>query len=906
MNPSVVGRDREVAVAEEAFERMRSGPAALLIEGEPGIGKTTLWRATVQCAGERGLRVLEARPAEAEVPLSYAAVGDLLAPVLDAALAGLPAPQRRALEVALLIADPDGEPPDQRAIAIALLATLRTLAADEGVVVAIDDLQWLDADSERVLSFALRRLSDERLLALLARRPSPGPGLPLGLGTAPVGSIAQVRLESLDPTALHELLAGTLGLALARPLLLRVHTASGGNPLYALEVGRALAREGADLPAGAPLPVSEMLQGLLDARLAGVSAAAREALAATAALAQPTRAIVSAVSGPGLDEAIGAALLEPEGERVRLTHPLYGSAASGRLDGGRQRELHARLATLVAEPEERAAHLALAADGPDPEAARAVVAAARGAAARGAAGAALQLAEHALRLGPSDPAGFSLEASDFAFAAGDTRRARRLLAAALEDGDPRVRAEALVRLATLATYDGTIPEARDAALRALAEDCDDPALRVVIHRRLALAHLLMAELEVAEQHARTAVELADGAARVQAQANLACVRTLRGEPVGAELERALALGDEPGVASIDDSPAAIAALLMMYGGDLEGARRRLLACLELARARGGDPFSTGILFALSELESRAGRFDRALAYARRGLAASEQTGQVTERSVLLFAEALALAHLGQVDAARTAALEGLAIAQRADHRFADAQNRWALGVLELSLGRAAEAWAVLEPAVASMRARVGEYGAVPVHPEAIEALIALGEPAKAGELLTELEAIARSPWLLAAARRCRGLLSAAEGATDAALAQLGEALAAQAELGRPFDLARARLALGSVQRRARQWRAARDSLATSEREFEALGAAGWAGRARAETARVGGRRSGDRGALTESELQIAELAASGRSNREIAGELFVSERTVEATLTRAYRKLGVRSRTELARRLPAP
>ncbi len=825
--------------------------------------------------------------------LSYATLGDLLGPVIDHALTGLPPPQRRALEVALLLADPEAEPPDQRAIAVALLAALRTLAAGDGLVVAVDDLQWLDPDSERALAFALRRLTDEPLLALLARRPAAGP--PLGLDAA------RVRLEPLDPSALHALLTRVLGLAVARPLLLRVHEASGGNPLYALELGRALAGSEGELAAGAPLPVPDTLGDVLDSRLAGVSGDAREALVVTAALAYPTRALV----GAGVDEAIGAGLLEAQGDRLRLAHPLYGSVATARLDARRRRELHRRLAEVVDRPEQRAAHLALATDGPDPEAAEAVAAAARAAAARGAAGAALQLAEYALRLGPREPARFALAASDFAFTAGDAARARELLAPATEAADAQVRAEAWVRLATLATYDGTMAEARDAAERALAEDVDDDGLRVVIHRRLALVHLLLAELDAAERHAATAVELAEGDARLQAQANLACVRALAGQTVDAELERALDPEATRALASIDDSPAAIAGLLLMYRGELDEARTRLVAGLQLARALGGDPLSTGLLFALSELESRAGKFDRALGYARRGLAASAQTGQATERSVLLFAEALALAHLGD-EAARPSALEGLAIAERAGLRFAQAQNRWALGLLELSLGRAAEALAAIEPAVALLRdARVGDAAVVPVLPLAIEATAALGDAAAARGLLDELDAAARWPWLRAAAQRGRGLVSAAEGDTDTALAALGEGLVAALELDRPFDVARTQFALGSAQRRARQWRAARVSLGEAERAFAALGAEGWAERARAEAARVGGRRTADRDKLTESELQIAALAADGRSNREIAGELFVSERTVEAHLTRTYRKLGVRSRTELARRLPS-
>jgi DNA-binding NarL/FixJ family response regulator len=170
--------------------------------------------------------------------------------------------------------------------------------------------------------------------------------------------------------------------------------------------------------------------------------------------------------------------------------------------------------------------------------------------------------------------------------------------------------------------------------------------------------------------------------------------------------------------------------------------------------------------------------------------------------------------------------------------------------------------------------------------------------------VVELDAAARWPWLRAAAARCRGLLLAAEGDTDAALRELAAALDQHRPLNMPFALARTELALGSAQRRAKQRAVARASLTQAEAAFEGLGATRWAERARGETARVGGRRPGDDAGLTATERGVAELAAAGRSNREIAGELFVSERTVEANLTRVYRKLGVRSRTELARRLP--
>ena len=917
MGAILVGREQDVAVALESLELLAAGPSALAIEGEAGIGKSALWQLAVGAAREHGLRVLEARPSEAERALSYAALGDLLRPALDA-IEGLPEPQRRALEVALLVADPDGAGPDQRAIAVATLGALQTLSAERPVALAIDDVQWLDADSARALTFALRRLAAEPLLALLARRGDRPAALPLGLDAWDEGRVLRVRLAPLGPTDMHTLLAERLGLRLARPLLLRVHAAAAGNPLYGLELGRALLRHEGRLAPTAALPEPETLEGVVAERLDALSSAAQLALAAVAALAEPRPAVVGAVTDEtagGLEEALESGVLQLHDERLQPAHPLFGSVAAARLRPDRRRELHRRLAELVDDFEQHALHIALAAEAPDRDASQVVAEAARRAGARGAPDAALQLVEHALRLAPAEPAaaraGLWIEASDLAFAAGDTERANRLLRDALELAEPAQRSSVLARLAMLATYDGSIREARDLGEQALRELGDDPAARVVVRRRLALAHLLRAELADAERHAARAAELAEASepreSAARALANLACIQALRGRWADASpnIDRALALEGAPGVASIDDSPSAVAGLMLMYQGELAAARSRLRHALAQAQAAGGDPLSTGLLFALSDLESRAGRFHEARALALRGLTASEQTDQRTERSVLLFAQALAEAHLGVGDGGLAAAEEGLAIAERAEHRFAAAQNRWALGHLALSAGRADAAWAALEPAVTLLReGDVGEPGVIPVHAEAVDALLMLGDVERARTLVAELHATARWPWLRAAAARCRGLLLAAEGDTETALCELADALEQHRALDMPFALARTELALGSAQRRAKQRAAARASLAQAEAAFEALGAERWAERARGEAARLAGRRPSDDAGLTATERGVAELAAAGRSNREIAGELFVSERTVEANLTRVYRKLGVRSRTELARRLP--
>ena len=406
MGPTLVGREQEVATALESLELLAAGSAALAIEGDAGIGKSALWQLAVGAARERGLRVLEARPSEAEQALSYAALGDLLRPELDA-LEGLPGPQRRALEVALLLADPDGAAPDQRAIAVATLGALRALSEPQPVGLAIDDLQWLDADSARALTFALRRLAGEPLLALLARRSDRPAGLPLGLDAWDDARVLRVRLAPLGPTDMHTLLTERLGLRLARPLLLRVHAAAGGNPLYGLELARALLRHEGGLAPTAALPEPETLEGVVGERLSALSPAAQMVLAAVAALAEPQPAVVGAIANEapgGIEEALESGVLQLEDDRLRLAHPLFGSVATARLRPDRLRLLHRRLADLVEDFEQRALHVALAAQAPDRGGAQVVAEAARRAGARGAPGAALQLVEHALRLAPADPA----------------------------------------------------------------------------------------------------------------------------------------------------------------------------------------------------------------------------------------------------------------------------------------------------------------------------------------------------------------------------------------------------------------------------------------------------------------------------------------------------------------------
>jgi hypothetical protein len=307
----ILGREGELAWVESFVGSVSEGPSALLLEGAAGIGKTTLWRAGVSVARGRGHRVLACRAAESEARLSYAALGDLF----DFELPDLPAPQQRALDAALLRAEVEGAPPDQRAVSVASLGILRALATSGPVLVAIDDVQWLDVPSVRVLAFVVRRLEDAPIRVLAALRVRSG-GDPLGLGQTGPLPLQRVPIGPLGEEAMTRLLRDRTGGDLAYPLLLRLHRTSEGNPLFALEIARALTGQGIRPAPGEPLPVPEDLQELLGARLAALPASATDGLLVVAAAARPTEdLVVAAAARPdrapaGMERAERAGILQ--------------------------------------------------------------------------------------------------------------------------------------------------------------------------------------------------------------------------------------------------------------------------------------------------------------------------------------------------------------------------------------------------------------------------------------------------------------------------------------------------------------------------------------------------------------------------------------------------------------------
>jgi DNA-binding CsgD family transcriptional regulator/DNA polymerase III delta prime subunit len=926
----IIGREEELESLQAFFERTRRGPAALVLDGAAGIGKSTLWLAGIGAARGQGLRVLSSRPAEAERGLAHAALGDLLEGVLEYVRPALPPPRRRALEDALLVEEAVYGL-DPRTLAVAVRSTLEVLAADAPVVIAVDDVQWLDPPSARALEFALRRLDEEPVLLLLARRLG-GRSTPSELERAiEPDRVERLRVGPLSVGATHRLLRARLGRSFARPTLLRIQETSGGNPFYALELARAL--DAAADPTQ-PLPVPETLEALLRARLDGLPDATREALMLVSALGNPPDALLRAagVAQGALEPALAAHVIEHEDGVTSFTHPLLASVLYQGLSTGERRGAHRLLAETVDDTIARARHLALASEGPDAEIAAVLEEAAAVASVRGAPTVAAELGELARRLTPLDDreGGHrrALTAARAQLTAGDVRRARALARDLVgESPEGPARAEALVLLSGVEARAGDRERAIGLRREALREAAAHPALQASIHQWLGSTVRMTEGIRAGERHARTSLELAerlgDDALRAGALAILALVRFNAGEPdapglaeEACELAASVAGRQHRPVTSLSLAHAlawSVGGLDIVASFCLAHVRtwsvqfdraRPLLESLYRELNERDELASADALWHLSLLELRAGHWPLAEDYARdareiRLLYTSDER----EDPMSIWPLAFVAAHRGELERARDYANRGRDLAD--SHDLALAAPVATLGLVEFWTGDAAAA--VTQFAVAERIASAAEIGEPNMYwwrADYVEALLELARIDDAVRTLDRWEADAMRvgrTWVLAQVTRCRGLVAAAEGDVARARFALEQAAVQHEAVGDPFGRARALLAVGAVRRRARQKRAARDAIEAALAQFETLGAAGWADKARDELGHIGGRTRMT--GLTAAEGRVAALVAEGRTNREVASALFLGERTVASHLSHIYAKLGVRSRTELARRL---
>ena len=723
--------------------------------------------------------------------------------------------------------------------------------------------------------------------------------------------VATVGIGPLSFGAIRSMLSERLGLTLQRQVLRRIVETTLGNPLFALELGRSFLERGIPVSVD-EIAVPEEVEAVLGTRVARLPAPLRGLLLAVALSADPRVSELAVIGGASaIDDAVARGLLIVDGDRVRATHPLLPAAARSRARPRERREMHERLAGAVGDSELRALHLALATEQPDAALADTVGAAAAAAAARGATQEAVVLAEHALRItepGSAERIERLLLLAGYLQVAGELQRVSDLLVpelASLPAGAPRVRALVLLS-------DGGANESNDDCIRyleqALAESDDAPLERAAVLAKLASnwSAVRVERIAAAEAWAEEAAATArDGEPALERLAleSLSWARSLRGRPVDDLCERFLSVSDAAFHLAV--TPERVAAQRLMWRGEIGPARAAARADAPAGRRAG----RAGVVCAASLPSLRGrdprGRLPRSVAVARR-------VGRVGRRRAAPLADVRALPRAargrGRLGGRGRALVRGGGGEGGRDRRALGPPGGDArAGIAALLTNDPARAVDDLRAVYDHTRDQgVDEPGAFPVAPDLVEALVELGDVDEAAAITARLRA---------ARRRAGAPVGASDGETlrvadRARLGRLRRARRSRSRTGggrlcgasASRSTTRGRCSsLGRARRRARKWGAAREALERAASLFDEIGSSGWADEARSELSRVGARKPSARGELTPTEQRVAELASQGLSNKEIAQALFVTVNTVEAHLSHAYAKLGIRSRAQLAR-----
>lgn len=947
----VIGRDELLGRARDQL----SGGGSVLLHGPPGIGKSTMLRALGAEYANSARTVLRCSATESESHLPFLALVDLLGLVADEVADALPLPQRAALEAALTGRAESSLHQDGLALRLAVLSVLRALAVKGPVLLVADDLQWLDAPSAELLGFAARRLGGMpvRMLGAVRTRTEPKEQehLPY-LRAYPPESLA-LRLTPLTHSQVSELLAARGYTGLRRSTVRDIHHTSGGNPLFALELGRALAESPTPPRPGEPLPVPTSLRALVLSRLDLLSAEARRTLLVASAGARPTLALLHAAgrtdaeSETALAASLGlVATGGPDGQEgtVRFANPLVSAALYAQATPQERRAAHAALSTAASDPIERARHLALATTGTDETVAARLAEAATLARDRGAPSVAAQLGLLAARHTPQDvqPGADErrLTSAEDALTSGDIDLAREVARDVLDratDAAIRVRAWMVVIDAAgqaMAEVESVFPQA-------LADAGEDPRLLALVRYQLAWRALLVeGEMtkgrEEAAHAARLAATAADRRTELMALSFQAQMETLMGHPEApATLERALTEPQDPRVTCDHNGAGATRFRWQIMSDQLTEARTTITGLLVEVRKRGMVEAEVHFLRGLADTELRAGHCGRALDLAHESLALARDTG-IGEAAGNMFTS---LAEAAGGDVGRALALAGDAVSR--------AEEDGDLIYLSRALGALGHAQLVAGDAAGTVqslrRARELEQGLGIFDPargrwhgDLAEALIRIGELTEAQDVIDatreHASRLGRAS-VLAVLDRAEALLKAAHGEHEAAVRQLTSAQERLAKLGYGLEEARVALELGRLQaerseRAGGSGRSARGAYDEATRLLRRCRAVPWLRQVEAAVvgstgptgspgavgsmaamgsvagpgAPVGGRSAPvelDR--LASTERQVAALVLEGATNREIAARLFISVKTVEATLTRVYRKLGIRSRVDIVR-----
>ena len=768
----IVGREAEVESLERFIISVDAWPGAFVIEGAAGIGKSTLLEAAAAVAKERSCGVLRCGPGDRESRFSFAALRDLLDGVYDEVAARLPVPQRRALAIALLREEPD-VPLDRGAVSEAFLTLLRERSRAGSILLVVDDVQWLDPPTATAVEFAVRRLRQEPVGILLARRSDEGGSLPLGLDR----SLAPERLQrlSLGPLslgALQAMLRTRLGRSFPRPVLRRIYEASGGNPFFALEIAMAL--EGDDAPGpGAALPIPSDIRELLRGRIESLAPDTRTALLVASASSEPTLGLIAAATGSGdgsagvLEPAERTGVIEIQRGQIHFTHPLLASTVYVTASPTDRRAAHRALAGCAIEPEERARHLALSSNGPDPAIAAALDDAARTARARGAPDSAAELADLARQLtSPDDTEDIfrrGVEAAGRHFDAGNAVRAQELFAEMAETSPPGpVRAEILWRLADASWNETDL--VRSHLERGLEDVSGDLRLECGIRWDLAWTWVYGGDLTEAERQARWSLAIAerlgDASLMPEALAAVGICEFLLGRDGGEKIARAASLQVSGSIPDTYTTPRLTLVMRQMWAGELDAARSTLEPVLDHLANQGLYTLATEPIELLSEIECRAGRYRRSRAaccggdrgQARRGVRGSGGTHLLPAGTRRRLPRGPGVGPRIRGTGSRLVRAARGPLLRELPSRGARLRR-----AVPGTLRRSRPAL----PTRGRIPSRDGgrEPGVIPVMADAIEARIGIGDLDGAHDLLVEFEEQGRTsgrPWALATAARCEG------------------------------------------------------------------------------------------------------------------------------------------------------
>ncbi|WP_153530439.1 helix-turn-helix transcriptional regulator [Actinomadura macrotermitis] len=910
------GRAAERALIDRMLAAARDGRSgALVLRGPAGIGKSALLGHAAEAAA--GFQVVRAEGVEFEAELPFAGLHLLLSPVLDR-IDRLPAPQAEALRGAFgLTAAAAG---DRFLVGLAVLSLLAELAEDGPLLCLVDDAQWFDRSSAEALGFAARRLNREGVLLLFGVRDAGGPHGPAGLAGLPAH-----RLDGLDAPAAAALLdERTPGLA--PRVRARILAETEGNPLALIELPLALSAEqraGELLPLSynlGPLPLTERVRTAFGAQAArlGEPAAALLLVAAVEETGDLSTVLAAAAllgAGPAeLEEAERPGLLVVGDAAVSFKHPLARAAVLQGAPLTRRLAAHRALAEALAgsglpDAGDRAAwHRAAAATGPDEAVAAALEATARRAATRTGHAAQAAALERAAELtpDPGERARRLAGAAEAAVAAGDLHRASAIARrASAGPADAPLRAR-LTQVRAAVEFEFGSPRTAARLLLDGAAEASGPAVVPMLAEAVRNGYF-SGDADLAGQAADRLLAAAGASPFATGLAGLA--RLMTGDAARAvpamRAMTAFALG--PPRPALGVGERLIAGAMGLITGDDDAAREMFLALVADARERSLIGWLPIALEHLALAEFFGGRVRDAHVHAEEGLVLADSTGQAHRMDHLRCVLAWAAALTG--DEARCRGLAEAAIGPALD-RHAVRTAAWgtmALGLLDVGLGRYEQALARLETAAAGPL--TAHYAVTYFAPDQVEAAVRTGRPDRAARPLGRFRdwaAVAGQPWAEAVAHRCAALLATGGTAEE----HYAEAVRLHLKGGRPFERARTDLLYGEWLRRAQRKADARARLRPALETFERLGARPWAERAAAELRATGapgpaapGRSRLDR--LTPQELQVVRLAAQGLSNRDIAGQLFLSARTVGYHLYKAYPKLGVAGRGELAALLGA-